>query len=258
MHLLRARFKKEIVCEFLPPAFAKATAGKPTRKSSRVIILASGIPSVPGRKDVLEFLSKKGYWVFFPRYRGTWESSGHFLSISPHRDLLDIIDELPKGFTSIFDKKRYAIKPSAIYLIGSSFGGAATLLAARDKRVTKAIAFSPVVDWRIETKAEPLDWLYSFMREAFGNGYRMSKSAWNKLKSGRFFNPVHHTKEIPGSKILIIHAKDDDIVPHQSVRKFARQTKSQLVINARGGHLSGSNIITPRYWKLFQKFIRAL
>lgn len=247
MHLLRARFKREILCEFLPP----------TRKSSRIIILAAGMPSVPSKKETLLFLAKKGYWVFFPRYRGTWESSGHFLSISPHKDILDIIDQLPRGFKELWSGKQYKIHPSKIYIVGSSFGGPAAIFASRDKRVTKVFTFSPVIDWRKDSKAEPLDWLYGFTREAFGNGYRMSKSSWNKLKGGRFYNPAYYAKQIDGKKIFIVHAKDDKIVPWQPTKKFARDTGAKLLLLKKGDHLSGSNIIKPRFWKHFQKHIRS-
>ncbi len=66
MYTLRTRFAKDIVCEFLPPS-------RP-QKLDKVVILADGMPSVPSKKSVLEYFSKKGFWVFHPRYRGAWES----------------------------------------------------------------------------------------------------------------------------------------------------------------------------------------
>jgi alpha-beta hydrolase superfamily lysophospholipase len=260
MHILRARFKKEIVCEFLPPsplANRRTGRGKSRQKSNRVIILAGGMPTVPSKKETIIFLAQKGYWVFFPRYRGTWESGGHFLSISPHRDILDIINQLPRGFADIFSQRKYKVSAKEIYILCSSFGGSAGLLASLDKRVNKVFAFSPVVDWQTPSKAEPLDWLYAFTREAFGNGYRITKSSWNKLKSGKFYNPAYHAEQIDGSKIFIIHAKDDNTVSWQSVKKFAKKTNSRLLLLGRGDHLSTSNIMKPMYWKRFQKFIKS-
>src|SRR3989344_271631 len=130
MHTLRTRFKKEIVTEFLPPR----------KKSSKVIILCSGMPSVPYKPDLMEFFSKKGYWVFYPRYRGSWESGGQFLKISPHQDIIDVIDSLPKGFKDAWGGKIYKVRPSKICLFGGSFGGPAAILASLDKRVNKVIA----------------------------------------------------------------------------------------------------------------------
>ncbi|NBD74198.1 hypothetical protein GVX82_04125, partial [Patescibacteria group bacterium] len=69
--LLRTRFAKDIVCEFLPP----------TKHSSKVAIVAAGAPTYPGKRtEFAHFLAEQGYWVFVPRYRGTWESSGAFLN----------------------------------------------------------------------------------------------------------------------------------------------------------------------------------
>jgi hypothetical protein len=52
-----------------------------------------------------------------------------------------------------------------------------------------------------------------YIREAFGNGYRISDANWRKLRNGTFYNPWHHRNEITPSKILMFHAKDDPHVP---------------------------------------------
>src|ERR1700746_2695084 len=98
--MFRTRFKREIVTEFVPPA--------QSRKVQKVIVLCDGMPSVPRKQPLAEFLSKKGYWVFYPRYRGAWESDGVFLERSPHEDILDVIGQLPKGVTdSAFGQKHF-------------------------------------------------------------------------------------------------------------------------------------------------------
>ena len=168
--------------------------------------------------------------MFVPRYRGSWESGGSFLKISPHRDVLDVIDQLPRGFKDLWSGKTYKIARPEIYLIGSSFGGAAVILASRDPRVRRAVAFSPVTDWRVETKAEPIDKLRAFTRAAFGNAYRGTQRDWNKLKSGTFYNPAHEAASIDGAKLLIFHAKDDKIVYARTSAAFARATGARLVL----------------------------
>lgn len=246
MHMLRTRFKGEIVAEFLPPR----------KRSNKVIIFCDGMPGTPSKKSLLQFFSKKGYWVFHPRYRGAWESKGNFLKISPEKDILDVIDQIPKGFTGIWSGKRYRVRPGAIYLFASSFGGPAAILASRDKRITKVIVFSPVVDWRAPSKAEPLDWLFGFTREAFGEAYRISRKNWNKLKTGIFYNPAAHAQEIDGRKLFIIHAKDDASVRFREVKNFAETVGAELLALKRGEHLSSSNFINPRFYGRIMKFIR--
>ena len=91
--MFRTRFKKEIVAEFLPPVRAG--------KRQRVIILCDGMPSIPRKQPLVEFLAAKGFWVVYPRYRGAWESGGEFLRRSPHEDILDVVNELPNGLSRL-------------------------------------------------------------------------------------------------------------------------------------------------------------
>lgn len=247
MRLLRTRFKKDIVCEFLPPT-------KPARK---VLILCGGMPSYPGgRKELAEFLIKQGYWVFLPRYRGSWESGGSFLEISPDRDVIDMIDQLPKGFKDLWSGKIYKIEQPEIYLIGSSFGGAAVILASRDPRVKKVVALSPVTDWRVESKIESVNQLRIFAKEAFGEAYRFTDKNWRKLKTGKFYNPVREINSIDGEKLLIIHAKDDEIVYAKTSINFAKETGARLQLLNKGGHLSLSHIQSAGFWGKIKSFLR--
>lgn len=254
MYTFRTRFAKDIVCEFLPPS-------RPTKKQ-RVIIFADGMPTVPSKKALLEFFSKKGFWVFHPRYRGTWESDGKFLQRSPHLDILDVITGIHKNFVSLWDynlrdHKPFRLNPDQIILVGGSFGGPAMILASRDKRVNKTLVLSPVIDWSKPGKAEPLDLLAKFTEQAFGMGYRTAKNGWQKIKTGLFYNPAAHATEIDGSRLLMIHAKDDDICPYGATKKFAKQTGAKLITLPRGGHLGSSLLLKPRFYKLFTKFINA-
>lgn len=253
MHTLRTRFKKDIVTEFLPPT--RLT------KKTKVIIFADGMPTLPNKKAVLEFFSKKGFWVFAPRYRGSWESSGTLLTRSPHHDILDVIDGIHKKFVSLWDysfgvKKSYQLQPDEIILIGSSFGGPAVILASQDQRVTKTIAISPLIDWTNPGPDEPIKELAKFTELAFGMGYRISKTGWKKLASGKFYNPINHTKETDGSKLLLIHAKDDRICRYTDTKKFTAATNAKLITLPRGGHLGSSLLLKPRFQKIFQKFIK--
>ena len=245
MHIFRTRIKKEIVSEFLPPI-------KPSRK---VIILCEGMPGYPSKKELIISLANKGYWVFVPRYRGTWESDGSFLKVSPHKDILDVIDQLSKGFLDLWSEKIHKIKNPAVYLIGSSFGGPAVLLASKHKSVKKVVALSPVIDWAKESKIEPLDWLGKFTKNAFGNGYRFSWKDWNKLKTGKFYNPVRHIGLIDPNKVFVIQAKDDEIVNPEATEVFAKKIGCKLLLLKTGGHLSFSSLTNSPLWTKVRNFI---
>jgi pimeloyl-ACP methyl ester carboxylesterase len=248
--MFRTRFKNEILAEFFPPA-------RP-RKKQRVIILCDGMPSIPRKQGLCEFLSAQGFWAIYPRYRGAWESGGQFLQRSPHQDILDVIDELPKGLVEISFRKHFALTPHEIFVIGGSFGGAAAILASLDPRVNKVIANCPVTDWSILDQAEQTETssanYAAYIREAFGNAYRLSDANWKKLQRGNFYSPWARRAEIDANKVLLFHAKDDPHVPYAGSVRFAKETGVQLQPVARGGHLS-TDWLVRKYWKGIKRFL---
>ena len=250
--MFRTRFKEEIVCEFLPPARSG--------KKQKIIVLCDGMPSIPRKQSLAEFLAKKGYWVFYPRYRGAWESAGEFLKKSPHLDILDVIDELPKGVREVTYGKKFSVRPDEIFVIGGSFGGAAALLASLDPRVKKAIANCPVVDWSVlkaSENAETSNPSYAaYIREAWGRAYRLTDRNWKKLDRGTFYNPAHHVKQIDASKVMMFHAKDDPYIPYRSVVRFAEKTGIKLNLLAHGGHISTDGTVR-KYWPRIRRFFEA-
>lgn len=249
--MFRTRFKKEIVAEFLPPT--------QLNKKEKAIILCDGMPSIPRKQSLAEFLSQKGYWVFYPRYRGAWESDGEFLRKSPHLDILDVIDEIPNGVRDVTFGKKYHPKPEQIFVIGGSFGGAASILASLDPRVKKCIANCPVVDWKVLRKSERAETSnpnYSaYIREAFGHAYRLSGRNWQKLRRGDFYNPAHHIKDIDPSKVMMFHAWDDPYIPYKVVARFADQTGIKLKALRRGGHISTDGTVR-KYWPQIKSFFQ--
>lgn len=247
--MFRTRFKKDIVAEFLPP-------GRP-RKRHKVIVLCDGMPSIPRKQSLMEFLSGKGFWVFYPRYRGAWESGGQFLQRSPHEDILDVIGSLSKPLREVTFRRVFRVQVDQVFVIGGSFGGAAAILCSVDARVKKVVANCPVVDWSIlshSEKAETSNPNYAaYIREAFGNAYRLTDRNWNKLRSGKFYNPSRHVKEIDPAKVLMFHAHDDPYVPFASVKRFADRTGVKLKSFRRGGHLS-TDYIVRKYWPEIKRF----
>jgi esterase/lipase len=247
--MFRARFKREIVAEFLPPARRG--------KKQKAIVLCDGMPSIPRKQSLAEFLSRQGYWVFYPRYRGTWESDGEFLQKSPHLDILDVIEEIPKGVREVTFGEKFTPRPEEVLVIGGSFGGAASILASLDPRVKKCVANCPVVDWKVlgnSERAETSNPKYSaYIREAFGRAYRLSDRNWLKLRRGDFYNPAHHIKEIDPSKVMMFHAWDDPYIPYKTVARFAEQTGIRLKSLRRGGHISTDGTVR-KYWPQIKRF----
>ncbi len=250
--MFRTRFQREILTEFLPPA-------RP-RKAQRVIVLCDGMPSIPRKQPLSEFLAAKGYWVFYPRYRGAWESGGEFLKHSPHEDILAVIGGLSKDFRELAFGRRFRVAADEVFVIGGSFGGAAAILCSLDERVKRVVANCPVVDWPIlprEQKKETSNPSYAaYIRDAFGSAYRLSDKNWKKLHGGKFYNPAYHAAEITPSKVIMFHAQDDPYIPYRSVKKFARQTGVRLKLLQRGGHLS-TDMIVRKYWTQISHFLES-
>ena len=250
--MFRTRFKGEIVAEFLPPA-RRARAHK-------VIILCDGMPSIPHKQPLVEFLAEKGYWVFYPRYRGTWESDGEFLAQSPEQDLRDVIDGLDGEIREVAFGQKFHLEPDRLFVIGGSFGGATALLASLDARVSRVVANCPVVDWSVleeEQEMETSNPSYAaYVREAFGNAYRLKQKNWDKLSGGAFFNPIARIHEFDPRKILMFHAKDDPYIPWRQVSAFAARAGIRLKLLSRGGHLSTTET-TRKYWPQIRRFFEA-
>jgi pimeloyl-ACP methyl ester carboxylesterase len=250
IQMMRTRFAREIVTEFMPPLR--------TAKTQRAIILCDGMPSIPRKQPLADFLARRGYWVFYPRYRGSWESGGHFLTRSPHLDILDVVGGLAREFRELAFGRRFRVRADEIFVIGGSFGGTAAILCSLDARVKKVVANCPVVDWgilRSEQKKETSNPSYAaYIRAAFGNGYRLSERNWAKLTDGKFYSPVYLAREIDAAKVMMFHAKDDPYIPYRTVEKFARLTGSTLKLLRRGGHLSTDRLVR-RYWREIREFL---
>lgn len=119
-----------------------------------MIILCDGMPSIPRKQPLAEFLAGKGYWVFYPRYRGAWESGGDFLKRAPHLDILDVIGGLSREFRELAFGQRFHLAVNEVFVIGGSFGGAAAILSSLDARVKRVVANCPVVDWAVLPRSE--------------------------------------------------------------------------------------------------------
>ena len=237
----RTRFADDIVAEFWMPA-------KPSRKA---IILCDGCPTVPAKREVGEFFAKKGYWVFHMRYRGSWESDGMFLEFSPEEDVLLVAEGLNAGFMDIYDGIEYLLDIDDVTVIGASFGGAAAILSLKYPFISRAIALAPVIDW----KTTPKDTYV--MEEGFGAAYRTHKDAWKRLATGKFYSPKTEAKLIDTTRLFVVHAKDDSIVPIAPLMKFAVQKKFKPMVLKTGGHLSARKVMQTDIWNQVNIFLKS-
>jgi esterase/lipase len=246
MEIYRTVFKKEIVSEFAIPE----------KQSNKVVIICGGMPGSPSKKEVIEKFAKKGFWVFAPRYRGSWESFGKFLKKSPEKDIIDVIESVGGPIKELWSGKVYRIKNPQIYIYGVSFGGPAAILVSKHKFVKKAIAISPVVDWTKDGKEEPMAPLGVFVKKAFGRAYDYDMNDWKRLSKGKFYNPITELEKIDSKKLWIIHAKDDTVVPYGPSVELAKKVKCKLTLFNKGNHGLGKRLFNS--WFFFRKIKRWL
>lgn len=242
----RTRFDEGIIAEFWAPQ-------KPSRKA---IILLDGCPTLPSKHKLGEFFAKKGYWVFHPRYRGSWESEGEFLAVSPEEDVLIVAEGINAGFRNVYDGIEYLLDVDEIVVVGASFGGAAAILSLKYPIIAKAVALAPVIDWKAPSKDEPFDFFVFMMEEGFGAAYRPEKNAWKKLQSGKFYSPKQEAKFIDTSRLFVVHAQNDRVVPVEPLRAFAALKKLKPLYLKTGGHFSSSAVMEKEIWAKVKEFLK--
>lgn len=246
--IFRTCLAKEIVAEI----------ALPERQTGRVIILASGLPSLPSKRAVLEFLVGEGYAVVFPRYRGTWESAGYFLEQPPTKDIRDVIETLhkEKRFWCTFSRVWIPLQVKNFFIIGSSFGGPAALTLSESPLVKKVALLSPVLDWQAESPDEPFDEMIRFTLEGFGMATRLrSPEDWQKLLKKDFYSLPSVLSQKAKKKIFLIHCFDDTVVP---IGPAIEAVQNKRILNhyfkPYGGHLGLSHITQLFFWHKIKKF----
>jgi alpha-beta hydrolase superfamily lysophospholipase len=245
MHLKRATLAENIVVEFFPSK----------KDTGRVVILCDGMPSVPGKKRVVQWFAKQGFFTMNLRYRGTWESGGTFLDHDPIEDIRDLITSFDKPFTDAWSGEEHQLNAKEVFVVGASFGGTAALLSSLDDRIKKIIALAPVIDWTITSEAEPMEWLEQVIRNGYMDAYRFEHQDWLRLSKGQLFQPITHKDTFDPDKIFMIHAQDDTVVPITPAQEFARHIGCKMQVLKKGGHL-GSGALTT--WRLRKKILHFL
>lgn len=210
---------------------------------------------MPGKESMLRYARKNGYWGINFRYRGTWESSGEFLSQPPEQDVRDIIKSFCDECVDVWSKERFSINAKKIVVVGASFGGACALLCAQDERVEKVIALCPVIDWTAQSKTEPSDYLLGVIREGYGGSFRFTNKNWEKMFAGEFCQPKEAVNEIKASKVLVIYTQDDDVVPPGPTKKFVGDLGCRALCLKKGGHLGASSV---KRWRIRRAITRFL
>lgn len=245
VHPLRTLLFGTVVADVTPPK----------RPSRWGIILLGGAPALPGKTSVAAFLARKGFWVFEIRLPGTWESKGVFLKHEPEEDIRRAIRAIEGGFEDVATRTRYHLAINDWTVLGVSFGGTAAVLASRFPEVARSVALAPVIDWRAKSAEEPFPEFVRMLEEGFPGAYRAPRANLMKLAGGKFYSPISKAGEIDCTKLLILHRKDDRVVPLAPLLSFAKKTGIKPIVIARGGHFSTRDIIEKTIWPRIAPFL---
>ncbi len=219
--------------EFVIPSGAK-----------EAVIIADGLPATPTKREIMFALADIGFAVFYPQYRGTWQSDGVFLRRSPTTDILELAKYIAsrKSIESIYDRRRMPCRFTGIHILGVSFGGSVALECARSRLVKKIIAVAPVTEYRhfgSRKGEQSLEGTIRFIREALGPVYRFDPTGVDALLRGHLLNPATIGRTTYRKKqILILHGGHDPIVPVAAVKRFATRIGATFGLIPEGGHLS--------------------
>jgi len=200
-------------------------------------ILLHGVPGIEKNFDLAHSLRTYGWNSLIFHYRGCWGSEGHYTFKTIPDDVVAALDYL---CTSSYPQ----IDTSRLFLIGHSLGGwAAVLVASCDLRVRGAVTIATMADPR-EFHFKEQDAAKSFT--PWLNGLTPSDfiTQWKEL--GKFTIPVYEVSKISPRPILILHGKQDEIVPvSQSERLFENALEPRtLLIHDEADH----SFVWHRQW----------
>ncbi|MFW6282526.1 MAG: alpha/beta hydrolase family protein [Minisyncoccales bacterium] len=226
------------------------------------IVILSGFPSSNNYKNEMNFLFEKGYNVFYPRYKGNYQSRGFFLNQNIAKEIYNFINELKKGEAkSLWDMEIKRFKIKNVILFAGSFGGAVACgVSALDKNISKLVLFAPVWDFNDYENlkgSQDLDKLTIFVKRAYSNLYRIKFTSFSKaiFKSKECFPNIYLRKFRENkTKILIFHDPKDTSVPISHTLKMKKKYPFELIKHSKG-HTWNVALINKN-WKKISKFLK--
>ncbi len=171
------------------------------QSNKKSILLLSGLPSLPCKKEVAKLLSSIGFNTILFHYRGTWGSEG-FFSPNPKIEIAEFLGSWNDDFINVFSGDFVNI-PKPEFALGFSYGGFVSLLSS--SLFKKVVAFAPPITLKGEES------VFELLKLA-GNAYRLNSSSYKvieiQLKKENFKNA------------LVFHGSKDSIVPFYKNKEF--------------------------------------
>ncbi len=196
----------------------------PAQEGKKTVIFCHGVINNATKFfNVAEFLHQKGYGILLLEYRGFGKNPGITSEKGFAKDLDSAVDYL----------KQQGISQEKITLWGFSMGGGVATEAAKSNKFSGLILSSPFTDMKSIVKYElnkkpPI-------KNALVQNILKSIPA-KMLPLGNKFENQSKIASIR-TKTLILHAKDDNVIPFEMAKKLAEKAQNaQLYISQTGGH----------------------
>jgi len=195
------------------------------------IIFASGIPQYLDKyHPFVQQITRLGYNLFIPRYKGTYESNGQF-NIKNSKDSIKLAIKLAKKGEGIelFANNKLKWSKENNYLIGFSYGALPALL--QEEKVNKTILICPFISLLYhlpDSNGEDISQTFSFLERAYPNLYRFkSEDVLNDLQN----IPLPKEKQ----NLIIIKGNNDKSIPKEELN-YLKEKYNPLIYSKEGKH----------------------
>ncbi|MCX8159104.1 MAG: prolyl oligopeptidase family serine peptidase [Candidatus Pacearchaeota archaeon] len=229
-------------------------------KTADAIIILPGFPSGNDFKDLIKIFYNQGYHVFVPRYRGSYQSSGKFLSKNPVDDMIMFVRHLGSGSAkSLWDGKKKVFNINRKILVGSGFGGSIALgVAAKYPGFSHLIVAAPIWDFVKHNKdndEQDLKKITEFVKAAYQNCYRYDFSdIVKKLKKFEELKPDFYLPRLT-LPILVLHDTNDKFVAFRNSKEMVGKLSKGTLVEHYLGHKLSADLVNA-LWKDIDKFIK--
>jgi uncharacterized protein len=169
------------------------------------------------------YFTDKGYAVFRFDFSGCGESEGDYADVTVTKQLSEVQAVL--NHVSMLPQ----VDANNIILIGHSLGGAvASLTAAKDRRVSKLILWSPVgkpYEDIIEIIGEHAVETAAVNGEVDYKGFYVSQAFLTDLKNHHPLEAIRSYQEAA----LIIHAQEDEDIPKEHAARYSEALQQRPI-----------------------------
>ncbi|UTW45445.1 S9 family peptidase [bacterium SCSIO 12696] len=207
------------------PSIITFPPDKSKRKNLPLIVMPHGGPESYDKLSfdwMAQYFASMGYVVLQPNFRGS-DGFGYEFTKAGHgkwgREMQDDVSDGVKAMVSM----KYA-DPDRVCIVGASYGGYSALAggAFSPDLYQCVIAIAGVSDLPRMLSTEKRDhgkghWVVSYWEKIIGN----SKTERDKLKA---ISPIHFANKFQ-APVLLVHGKDDTVVPIKQSQVMARALK---------------------------------